>query len=334
VGIYYQGVEFSGLATKITERLRQEGLQVTVEANSLRQLPSWSNTVRCFRDQDAPLALKVRDILRGLDPALTSLRAIDLSREFKGWRMRQGALEIWLCDAAKNGKLAPQAYEKKFSGLKPAFLEPGGYFEGQSLDAKVGGSHLRILRDLRLLGKDDWSGLQVNPESSGVEDEGRPFLNSILSLVDQNGAEVDQMKLDAPLASISVASLDIGRPVFKLQIDHLRDFGIDVGWAASMIIVESGKLKVAESVDMDGKKREGIWLLNSGKAAWRVTDKTTILALGCRAVAADTQHNFESEVVYLRYSWEKDHWVRRERSKPGFWEQEDQASFPDRSLFP
>ena len=114
VGIYFQDASVSPAAASISQVLRTAGYDTTLSQSSLRQLPSWTNSVRCFHVEDFPEAQQIRKLALDAAKPVVTLKALDLSPAFADTKVRRGRIEIWLCDEAHNSALPEAPYERRY----------------------------------------------------------------------------------------------------------------------------------------------------------------------------------------------------------------------------
>ena len=128
-----------------------------------------------------------------------------------------------------------------------------------------------------------------------------------------------------------------GRPTYLLTVDYSADMGSYNGPITFLVEVVNGAMHFVPA------NSQPLSLMRSLKTDWKFSlaksrdaQSTDILEVACRPNntkrLADDDINNDFTVFYRRYHWNGREWVKCERSRIGFWE--DDGNFPKLALFP
>ena len=202
---------------------------------------------------------------------------------------------------------------------------------------------LELLEDARLTGdleKVLWG--SGGPEMALDEKDPRyqqlttvPLRNAALRLKDQNGNEIQEMKLEREQARLRVESLHLGHRTILVTTDLSAGFGSYSGPLTELLDVSHGRIDIVNARDAKSGATEPIHVASTLKTAWRISPvpgssgaQKDILEIACRP-------NPDASVFYVtyrRYHWNGKEWINFARRARGFWEGE--KSFPSTDKFP
>jgi hypothetical protein len=185
----------------------------------------------------------------------------------------------------------------------------------------LGCNHLELKLDPRLnpeVVRQEWGSGEERTESAAV-----------LELRDCKGQLLDSLALEKPLARLDPVPLrGTSVPTYLVSVDWTAEMGSYNGPATFPVQVKLPHLERVEASNSDGKL-EPIRLALTGKAAWkkvRAGSVDDLLSVSCQPQGG----NFV--IFYRRFHTTRSGWKVRARTKPGFWESDE--DFPGIQFFP
>ncbi len=162
-----------------------------------------------------------------------------------------------------------------------------------------------------------------------------PLHNALLRLKDQNGNEIQEIKLEREQARISAESLHPGHRTILVTTDMSSGFGSYSGPLTELLDVSYGRIDIVSARDAKSGPSETIHLASTLKTAWKISPvpgdlgaQKDFLEIACRP-NADASVFY---VTYTRYHWNGKEWITIMRKARGFWESD--KPFPPADKFP
>lgn len=210
--------------------------------------------------------------------------------------------------------------------------------------------HIQLLQDDRVIGtirEDLWGsddarwcsdGTPLKDFCASIQKE--PLLPAMVRLVGIGGFVHDNRTMRRELASMSVHRLyGDERPTYLITVDHSIGQGSYNGPATRLAEVKAGKLAWLTAFDANDGKEDEISLTESLKKRWRLFPRSDgkgqdILKVACwrRLSKSVEETGDEFEVIYSRFHFDGNRWLKFERTKPGYFDEE--SDFPARDEFP
>jgi hypothetical protein len=196
-------------------------------------------------------------------------------------------------------------------------------------------SRLSLAVQKKMWGFGDWSTAFVEGDPQYAMFKVKPPNNAQLRISSGEGQSVKTLMLERPLAKIEEVQLIGGRITFLVAVDYSVGFGSYAGVTTQLLDVIERQFRWAESTNIDAKDVQPIRLPDTLKSAWKLVPSRAgnkdILWVYCRP-AKVAFNGREFVIGYVRYHFNGRRWVKYERLRNGFWEDDDQ--FPIRSAFP
>lgn len=203
-------------------------------------------------------------------------------------------------------------------------------------------ARLQILEDNRLtprLQKEMWaigvwSFVLEEKDPLYKEFSEQPPVNAELHLVSSDGRVVDSKKLEAPLAAMEARSLGKGQEFFLVTVDLSVGFGSYAGLTTHPLAVDKTGFQWAATTDPVTHQVQPVVVGKTLKTAWKLVIQNGVADLyeiACRP-NFPMRNDSDFNLRYTHFRYDGSHWVRNERSKPGFWE--SKKPFPPLTSFP
>jgi hypothetical protein len=167
--------------------------------------------------------------------------------------------------------------------------------------------------------------------------------SAVVRVVSVDGTEIDRRALERPLGELSTVRLyGDARPTYLVTVDLSAGMGSYSGPLTRFAELYDGRLRWLLAARLPDESSDTLTVAVTLKTGWRFWPRADgagqdILLVACRPdfdapTAPDSDAKFR--VTFTRFSFERGRWVERARSEPGFWENEDDSSFPPRTSFP
>lgn len=164
--------------------------------------------------------------------------------------------------------------------------------------------------------------------------------NAILCLKGNHGKILDLKELERPAAKFVKNTICPGSSIYLLEVDYGVGMGSYNGPITFLLEAKNEKISFVRT-EYEGQMKE-LTLMTSLKTGWWPTLKMAngchdVLSLSCRPdfdKSKDATDKMEFMLIYRRYHFNGQKWMRFEKTRSGFWEYENKESIPDETLFP